>query len=177
MLLCGITCPFQICDSTSPPVLGEQTRAGLLTAPRQRYQRLRSDRRSRYAYIYGNGTLPGGGGYQGERLHKHCTVGSYAPRRSCSPEPLILLRSIGTSHTPGFVLDEGAELVERPPVISLAPGLRNRRQLENTLEVSRGDPLLRAFCSANDLLADGVVRVDRKLAFSAGDHPRRFKQS
>jgi len=55
--------------------------------------------------------------------------------------------------------------------MSLALDLRNRRQLENALEVFQDAPPLRAFCSANDLLADGVVRVNRKLAFSAGDRP------
>lgn len=92
------------------------------------------------------------------------------------PALLARIRPLDHLHpNPGpscLVLDEGSELVERPLVVSLALPLRNRGPQEDAREVFESDPPLRALCRANDLLADGVVGIGLKPAFSAGDLPQ-----
>ena len=89
---------------------------------------------------------------------------------------LARIRSVDHLHpdtTPsGLVLDERTELMERPLVMSLALVTSNRGPLEDALEVFESNPPLRVLCRANDLLADDVVRVGLKPAFSAGDLPQ-----
>ncbi len=51
---------------------------------------------------------------------------------------------------------------------SLALIVSKHSPLENTREIFRGNPPLRAFCGANDTLADDVVDVVREPALSAG---------
>ncbi len=83
--------------------------------------------------------------------------------------PVLLLRSVGTSHPSGLVIDEGSELVECPFVTSLALELLNRAPQKDAFEVFQGNPPLRAFCRANDSLADDAVGIGLKPAFSPGD--------
>lgn len=72
----------------------------------------------------------------------------------------------------GLVLDEGSELAKRPLVVSFALVVSNRGPQENAVEVFQSNPPLRAFCRANDLLADDVIGIGFKPVFSPGDLPQ-----